>query len=64
LLTLRIDGDREKALKLLAENGIHAEQTKYSPVGVIIRGRRKRARGNAALKNIVKESLPSGWYGV
>ncbi len=43
LLTLRIDGDREKSLKLLAENGIDAEQTQYSPVGVIIKGRRKES---------------------
>jgi 16S rRNA (cytosine967-C5)-methyltransferase len=41
LLTLRIDGDREQSLKLLAEKGIDAEQTNYSPVGVIIKGRRR-----------------------
>ena len=40
-LTLRIDGDREEAIKLLAVNGIEAELTKYSPVGIGIKGRRK-----------------------
>ena len=45
LLTLRIDDDREKSLKLLAEKGIDAEQTDYSPVGVIIKGLRRASEG-------------------
>ena len=40
-LTLRIDGDRGEALRLLADAGIDAVATRYSPSGVIIRGRKK-----------------------
>lgn len=40
-LVLRIDGDRDNALKLLAESSIEAAPTKYSPAGVVIKGRRK-----------------------
>lgn len=38
-LTLRIDGDREEALRLLAAEGIEAAATRYSPSGIIIKGR-------------------------
>jgi 16S rRNA (cytosine967-C5)-methyltransferase len=46
-LTIRIDGDREEAIQVLTANGIEAERTKYSPVGIIIKGRRKEG-GTAA----------------
>ncbi len=40
-LVLRIDGDREDALQMLAQSGIEAEPTKYSPAGIMIKGRRR-----------------------
>jgi 16S rRNA (cytosine967-C5)-methyltransferase len=40
-LTLRIDTDREAALKRLAAEGIDAEPANYSPSGILIRGRRR-----------------------
>ena len=37
-LTVRIDGDRKGAMKALEEGGIEAQETRYSPVGIIIKG--------------------------
>jgi 16S rRNA (cytosine967-C5)-methyltransferase len=40
-LTLRIDGDRKTAMKALGEGGIEAQETRYSPAGIILKGCRK-----------------------
>ncbi len=37
-LTLRIDDDRKDAMKALEEGGIEAQLTRYSPVGIILKG--------------------------
>ena len=57
-LTLRIDGDRLKALSLLADAGIDAAATIYSPSGVIVKGRKKEAiaSGPARAENISEEN--------
>jgi 16S rRNA (cytosine967-C5)-methyltransferase len=49
LLTLRIDGDRGEALRLLADAGIDAIATGYSHAGIIIKGREKEASENSAV---------------
>ncbi|MGO9377077.1 MAG: 16S rRNA (cytosine(967)-C(5))-methyltransferase RsmB [Dissulfurispiraceae bacterium] len=51
LLTLRIDGDREAAMKTLEESGIEAQETKFSPAGIILKRCRKGAEANNILGN-------------
>jgi 16S rRNA (cytosine967-C5)-methyltransferase len=64
LLTLRIDADRGEALRMLAEAGIDAIATRYSPAGVIIRGRIKEpSENNATGAGAVSDEPVSVEYG-
>ena len=56
-LTLRIDRARGEALKLLAANGIEAEKTIYSPVGIILKGRRKEGSAASSVERAAVEQI-------
>jgi len=59
-----MDGDRNEALGLLAEKGIDACPTVYSPSGIIIKGRRKAAEDvsvdpvSAEFRRVSLQNLP------
>ncbi|HTZ19044.1 MAG TPA: 16S rRNA (cytosine(967)-C(5))-methyltransferase RsmB [Dissulfurispiraceae bacterium] len=59
-ITLRIDGDRKEALRLLDENGIEAVPTEYSHSGIVIQGTRKAADepGDSEYRRIAPQHIP------
>jgi 16S rRNA (cytosine967-C5)-methyltransferase len=48
-LTLRAEGDRDNALTLLTGSGIDAAATRYSPSGILIKGRKRDTGGDGAV---------------
>jgi 16S rRNA (cytosine967-C5)-methyltransferase len=60
LLALRIDGDLEESMEILDENGMEAVRARYSPSGVIIKGRRKTADelGDSEYRRIAPQHIP------
>jgi len=59
-ITLRIDGDRGEALKVLSENGIDAVGTPFSPCGITIMGSRRESdgAGGSEYRRITPRRIP------